>query len=195
MTKGSYRVRVISGELKGRLLYYPTSGSLRPTLQRAKSSIFDILRDSVRGAVFVDLFAAAGGIGIEALSRGANFVCFVEQNERALACLRRNLDTCRIEGHHYRICRADVVQFVSEGHLTRLKPDIVYADPPYGQTDFAVLMELLDKIAYSEHVSIIVEHPSSVSLTPSDRLLRIRQKSFGQTSVSFFSAVGQGDNQ
>jgi len=87
-------VRIGAGAYKGRTLRYPAAAGparIRPTAARTRESVFNALQDEVRGAVFVDLYAAAGGVGIEALSRGASFVHFVERDAVALAALEENL--------------------------------------------------------------------------------------------------------
>lgn len=195
MAKKRYQVRVIAGELKGRLLEYPAVLPLRPTMQRTKSSTFGTLGESIRGSVFVDLFAAAGGMGIEALSRGAELACFVERDTRALEFLHRNLEACGIAPHRYQIHRSEVARFLGMGHMEKIHPDFVYVDPPYGDTDFAVLLELFGKIVYSASVVIILEHPTEVSLDPGVQLVTKKVRSFGQTSVSFFSSAGEGDSR
>jgi 16S rRNA (guanine(966)-N(2))-methyltransferase RsmD len=154
-------------------------------MQRAKSSVFETLGSSVRGAVFVDLYAAAGAMGIEALSRGARFVCLVECDRVALRFLHRNLETCGISAGRYRVHRGDVSAFLRRG-LEGLKPDVVFADPPYDATDFGVLLELLGSIVYPRSAVIVVEHPSSLTPSRTPGLARTKVKSFGQTSVSFF---------
>ena len=188
VAKGKRHVRVIAGQLKGRLLEYPSHGSVRPTMQRTKSSIFETLGHSLKNSVFVDLYAAAGAIGIEAISRGAAFVCFVESDRRAVESLRRNLARCGVDSERYRVHARDVTSFLRDGSLAETNPHIVYADPPYGDTDFCVLLELLSEIVYPAPVSIVIEHPTSVTLDAGQTLVRTKVRSFGQTSVSFFAA-------
>lgn len=187
MTRGKRRVRVIGGELKGRLLDYPQQGLSRPTMQRTKSSVFESIGRSINGAVFIDLYAAAGGIGIEALSRGARLVCFAEGDRGTLRYLHRNLENCRVAAERYRVYAGDVRAFL-KGHLDKLAPDIVYADPPYDDTDFGVLLELLGAIVYPRPAMIVVEHPTGLMATDVPGLAPTRVRSFGQTTVSFFLA-------
>lgn len=187
MARGKRLVRVIAGELKGRLLEYPKQGPFRPTMQRTKSSVFESLGQSIRGAVFIDLYAAAGGIGIEALSRGARFVCFAESDRAALRCLERNLENCRVTGQRYRVHAGDVTAFL-EGPLAKLAPDIIYVDPPYEVTDFSVLLELLGTIVYPRPAVIVVEHPRGLVTTGVPGLAQSRVRAFGQTTVTFFVA-------
>lgn len=191
MAKRIHQVKVIAGKFKGRLLEYPPR-AVRPTMQRVKSSIFESLGPSIKGTVFMDLYCAAGSMGIEALSRGADFAYFVDTDRRALKTLQRNLEICGVPAHSYRIHRMDVLAFLEGGSVEEVGPDLVYVDPPYADTDFRLLLELLDKIAYSREAVVIVEHPSSVRVDPGVQLASDRVKSFGQTAVSFFSLASGG---
>ena len=188
MANNKNQVRVLSGSLKGRSLRYPDDGRLRPSLTRLKSSLFDSLQNDVRDAVFVDLFAGAGAVGIEALSRGASFVHFVENEPVAIECLRYNIDHCGVS-ERCSVHDDDVLRFVREGSLARAAPAIIFADPPYGFEKMPLLLEFLGAIAYSQPTLIIIEHDRHVQ--PGDeRLERKRVRKYGQTSVSWFIAGG-----
>jgi 16S rRNA (guanine(966)-N(2))-methyltransferase RsmD len=155
-------------------------------MQRAKSSVFNSLGVRVHDGVFVDLYAAAGAVGIEALSRGAAFCCFVEKDPRALSCLRGNLERCRVTPTRYAVHATDAVDFLRRGGLSGRKPDVVYADPPYREGNLGVLLELLGEIDYPATAAIIIEHATGVVLNTPATLALARSKSFGQTSVSYF---------
>ncbi len=102
-------MRIISGRLKGRRLLTPTKGSLRPTSDRVKESMFNILGKEVEGKVVLDLFAGTGNLGIEALSRGAKKAIFVEKSREALRLIERNLSLCEMEDRS-EILLKDVIQ-------------------------------------------------------------------------------------
>src|SRR5512136_395854 len=105
-------MRVIAGEAKGRTLYAVPGQSTRPITDRVKASLFNILTGQVPGARFLDLFAGTGGVGIEALSRGASEAVFVERDQRAVATIRRNLEATGLAGHT-RVVKGDVYQFIA----------------------------------------------------------------------------------
>jgi 16S rRNA (guanine966-N2)-methyltransferase len=186
MKTNQRRVRVIGGELRGRFLDYPPDGPSRPTMRRTKSSVFESLGDRVPESVFVDLYAGAGGIGIEALSRGARFCHFVEMDSGALAYLRRNLERCRVAPERYALHATDAMAFLKRGGLAGVEPDIVYADPPYGAGDLGLLLELLGGIVYPPTAKIIIEHPTGTALDAPQGLAPAKSRSFGQTSVTVF---------
>lgn len=190
MAKNKQQIRVVSGLLKGRALGYPATSDLRPTMNRTKSSVFESLQNDIREAVFVDLFAAAGGMGIEAISRGASFVHFVERDRSALECLRANLGLLGIDSGRYRVHASDVVAFLRSRALETIAADIIFADPPYDYGEVPLLLELLGKIAYPQTTLIIFEHDVKTEIETRDDLTRTKAKRFGQTCVSFFVAVG-----
>src|SRR6476469_8497039 len=119
-------MRVIAGSAGGILLYVPNSG-VRPTMDRVKAAIFSSLGELVIGARVLDLFAGAGGLGIEALSRGAASALFVEENAAAVSAVERNLARTKLEG---RVRKQDVFAFLRSS--SKVDPfRIIFADPPY----------------------------------------------------------------
>lgn len=127
-------MRVIGGELKGRRLHAPPSPTVRPTSDRVREAIFDILfsQGGVDGLLVADLFAGSGGLGIEALSRGASSVAFVDSDPAALACIRENLAAVGLSDAERdgdaTLVRADVSSWVS---TTVSRYDLILCDPPY----------------------------------------------------------------
>lgn len=105
-------MRVITGVAKGRRLYAVPGQSTRPVTDRVKVSLFNILAGGLEDARFLDLFAGTGGVGIEALSRGAAEAVFVERDDRALATIRRNIELTRL-GDRAHIVRRDVFKFLA----------------------------------------------------------------------------------
>ena len=148
-------MRVIAG--KARRLNLETLPGLdtRPTTDRIKETLFNILQADIPGASFLDLFAGSGAIGIEALSRGAENAVFVDKNPKACACIRRNLEFTRLPGGS--VLNMDVIQALRslEG---RAVFDCVFMDPPYGKelenkvTDYLMRSALAD-----EETLIIIE--------------------------------------
>lgn len=128
-------MRIVAGEWRGRALVAPPGLGTRPTADRVRQALFDMLmhaewggRAAIDGAVVLDVFAGTGALGLEALSRGATSACFIEQDAAALRALRTNVATCRAEGH-VQIVAADVFR-VTKGSAASL----VFLDPPYGES-------------------------------------------------------------
>ena len=121
-------MRVIAGSARRLNLITPKGMSTRPTSDKVKETLFNILAPGLYGVRFLDLFAGSGGIGIEALSRGAVWCTFVEKDKEAVSCIRKNLETTRFSD------RAAVVPYdvlTSLPSLGKEKFDIVFMDPPY----------------------------------------------------------------
>ncbi len=124
-------MRVIAGSARRLKLSTPRGLKTRPTQDRVKETLFNMLQNDVDGAYFLDLFAGSGQMGIEALSRGARAACFVDQSREALICIRENLVRCRLE-KRARVIASDVLSALALWDRRNL-PDIVFMDPPYGQ--------------------------------------------------------------
>jgi 16S rRNA (guanine966-N2)-methyltransferase len=178
-------VRVIAGSAGGLPLLVPR-GELRPTMDKVRGAIFDSLRDVVPGARVLDLFAGSGALGIEALSRGAASVVFVEKERRATAVIERNLERTRLDGAVH--C-GDVFSY-----LDRLAApaafDLVMADPPYarqtGDRDFD--RELLTSASLQRTLApggiFILEHLPGAMLPLGEVWECFRQKRYGATEVA-----------
>jgi len=126
-------MRVVAGKFKGRILQAPSGHSTRPTSQRAREALFNVLQHGhfgveLIGARVLDLFAGSGALGIEALSRGAEYCIFIDDALPARAALRHNIDTLGLGGQS-RIFRRDAAKLTPAGNLGAF--DIIFADPPY----------------------------------------------------------------
>ena len=185
--RNQHRVRVIAGQYKGRRLAYPDERILRPTMDKTREALFSAIQDRIPGCVFVDLFSAAGGVGIEALSRGASMAHFVEQAPRALDCLRENLDACGVERDRYQIHAKDVYEYLERGGLRTLPDAIVFADPPYDSDDSSILLTHFRETEYKNMLLFILEHRSPVDAPELGSLKFDKTKRYGETSISFWS--------
>ncbi|MBR6898145.1 MAG: 16S rRNA (guanine(966)-N(2))-methyltransferase RsmD [Lachnospiraceae bacterium] len=132
-------MRVIAGKARSLKLKTIPGDATRPTTDRIKETLFNILQDSITGCSFLDLFAGSGAIGIEALSRGANCCDFVEKNPQAVSVIKENLRFTKLEG---RVFRADVFSWIAS--VRRERPyDIIFMDPPYDNLFEKHALELL----------------------------------------------------
>jgi 16S rRNA (guanine966-N2)-methyltransferase len=125
-------MRVIAGHLGGRRLKAPRGTVTRPTSDRVRESVFALLGE-LDGTRALDLFAGAGGLGIEALSRGAGRVVFVDRDARALRALKANLATLQISSDAVEVRRADASAALRTARARQETYDLVFIDPPYGQ--------------------------------------------------------------
>ena len=191
-------MRVIAGTCKGRRLAAPKGDRLvRPTADRVKESVFSILREQVIDANFLDLCAGTGSIGIEALSRGAKHVTFLERDPRCVGIIEKNLRTCGLltESHiRIRLLRRDAVKGISDLGKRSAVFEIIYFDPPYG-VDLVegsqLYTDCLQLLAESSLLRVdgvlLVEHAKQY-VTPNavGSLRRSRQARYGDTVVSFY---------
>jgi 16S rRNA (guanine(966)-N(2))-methyltransferase RsmD len=179
-------VAVGAGALKGRALRYPDGAAVRPTAQRTRESLFDSLGERVRGAVFADLYAGSGAVGIEALSRGARRVHFVESGSEALECLRANLASCRIEPAGYRIHAAPVAEILERRPSPIADATIVFADPPYDLDVGELILGRCRPGDFDALDVLVVEHRSRRSLPAPAGMVLDRSRRLGDTTLTYF---------
>ena len=168
-------VRVIAGSAKGRRLEVPELDGLRPTTGRLKQVLFDLLAGDVEGAVVLDLYAGSGQLGIEALSRGAREVTFVETDPRARDAIRANLERCGFEGW---IVAEPVERFLSEPRPA----DLALVDPPYAR-GLGSLVAALEALAgsTSDGATVAIEAPAGLVLPAG--ILERRRRRAGSTEL------------
>ncbi len=149
-------MRVISGNNRGMQLLAPEGMDTRPTQDRIKETLFNMIAFDVPDAYFLDLFAGSGQMGIEALSRGAAEAVFVEKDKNAINCIEKNITKARLEDSS-KVLKMDVTAALNS--LNSHEPfDIVFMDPPYNkEIEKAVLNQLKDKSFISKDTLIIVE--------------------------------------
>ncbi len=183
-------MRVIAGSAGGVRLAVSKRG-VRPTMDRVKAAIFSSLGDTIIGASVLDLFAGSGALGIEALSRGASSVLFVEEDRQSIEVIQKNLAKTRLEG---RVRRQDVFDFlrISSG-IAKFR--VVFADPPYEKTksgerftETLLTNKALVQLLEPDGV-FILEKRSAEALSEMKLWRVVRQKAYGATEILFLSAV------
>lgn len=175
-------MRVITGLAKGHQLFSPEGEETRPTLDRVKESVFSILYPYLREAVVLDLFAGTGGLGIEALSRGATCADFVDNNKKAYDCIIRNLRKTRLED------KASVHFTAYEKYLSTChkKYDIVFLDPPYNKgIEEKVFAELGKNLSEASVVVLETEYlPESF-----EGFEIIKQAKYGRVYITLYRLI------
>ncbi|MEO6888189.1 MAG: 16S rRNA (guanine(966)-N(2))-methyltransferase RsmD [Ktedonobacteraceae bacterium] len=194
-------MRVVAGEAKGRKLKSPKTPGTRPIIDRVKTALFDILSTRIRDTRFLDLFAGTGGVGIEALSRGAAFATFIEMNGSVLKIVRENLGITGLLARAETI-RADAFKFLqaqaAPNHTTLARVprssapyDIIYVAPPQYQKLAAHALEMLDSspLVADTGLVIVQVHPKEredVLAIPLARLLLRDERRYGSTLLLFY---------
>ena len=172
-------MRVIAGEFRSRKLKTLEGTATRPTPDRLRETLFDILMPRLPGCVFVDAYAGSGAVGIEALSRGALRAIFIEKNRAAVAVIRDNLQVLGLNG------RAEVFTGKSTAVLERVEADIVFLDPPYelGKE----YQESLGLLGAKEKGLVIAQHAARTDLAPEyGRIQRYRVVKQGDNALSLY---------
>jgi len=181
-------MRVISGRYKGRRLRGPRGLDLRPTGDRLKETLFNILGPGLQGSVFVDAFSGTGSIGIEALSRGARDVVFIECSKEGTSLIRQNLDLCGIAAG-FRLLAQDIFPALRSLGREGFSADTVYFDPPYHWQPYQDLIETLLAVSIVGLSSrVILEHHRKSNVpeagTGYHLARRVRQ---GDNCLSFYT--------
>ncbi len=169
----------------------PRNQSLRPTSDRVKESIFNMLQDQVEGRIILDLFAGTGNLGIEALSRGAKRAVFVEKGTHALRLIKRNLTQLGLEGRS-EILPKDVSRAIGILKQRGERFDLILMDPPYQRGLIQhTLMKLNSHQIYERSSILVIEHNWREPLPHDlDGWNLIRQRRIGDTVISFLTPSG-----
>ncbi len=177
-------MRIIAGALKGRRLDSPRWEGLRPTSDKLRETLFNVLAPRITGARVLDGYAGTGAVGIEALSQGAAHVTFVEQDRRACGLIRQNLERCGISGG-YAIIQTAVLQAIERLHGEPAF-DVILLDPPYA-TDIQDALQHVGEIAKPDGVVVLEHARKSESPVASGRLVRTRELRSGDSALTFYA--------
>jgi 16S rRNA (guanine(966)-N(2))-methyltransferase RsmD len=185
-------MRVIAGVHRGRRLLGPKGQAIRPTSDRVKEALFSILGERTRGARVLDLYAGTGSIGIEALSRGAAHVTFVESHREGLRLVESNLRQCGLEQSAH-ICACQARQFFGRSTHGSGPYDIVFCDPPYELApDLIALANEWDRRWLADHAVVILEHGSNTVLpTILGPLSQVKRYEYGDTALTRFQMTAK----
>jgi 16S rRNA (guanine966-N2)-methyltransferase len=181
-------MRIIAGSAGGRPLKAPPDG-LRPTMDRVRGAVFSSLGDLVPDARVLDLFAGSGGMGIEALSRGANEAVFVDSNERCVRCIRENLRMAQVDAV---VQAMDAFRFI-DLYAGDNAFDIVFADPPYAKkptdTDHATTLASSEKLAAALKPGglFVLEKQRGGPAMPETVFQLVRAKRYGGSEILYFA--------
>ena len=175
-------MRIVAGSLKGRTLKTPDWEGLRPTSDRLRETLFNVLAPRIEGARFLDAYAGTGAVGIEALSRGAAHVTFVEQDRRAQHLIATNLERCRIESRHAIIREG----FAAAARRLTEPFDVLFLDPPYGGATLQQALEIATPLV-GPGALLVIEHARRDESPESfGTIARIRKLESGDSALSFY---------
>ncbi len=181
-------MRVIAGTAKGRIIKSPTHKGVRPTSDKIKGAVFNIIGPYLDEKKFLDLFAGSGSMGIEALSRGADYCVFIEKNAECVKIIKENLKISVFLGQT-QVVKMDVVRGLNFLHKKEFLFDYIFMDPPYFKSFYVpVLEEIVEKKILKKDGTLIVEHYKDIILP--EKIKSLTQKwirKYGDTRLSFYT--------
>lgn len=177
-------MRIIAGDFKGRRLFTPKDSKIRPTTDKVKESIFNMIAACLEDAVVIDLFSGTGNLGLEALSRGASRCYFGDKSRESMELIRQNIAYCRQED------RAVTILGDYEYILRKIPEtaDIIFLDPPYKKGLISNCTELIAELSLlSENGIIVAEHGTKEPLEDQmANLIKLKEKTYGTITVSVY---------
>lgn len=187
-------MRIIAGEMRGRTLYAPAGMDTRPTQDKVRESIFNILRFDVPDARVLDLFAGSGALALEAVSRGAQSAVAVDFSRAAIDCIRRNVQAARAEDR-VRILPMDYRRAIDQLASRGERFDLVFLDPPYRMVNTGEMAaQLYEKGLLDPECLVVIEHARDVAPVLPPPFEAADERTYGQTKV-LFARIASGAAQ
>ncbi|WP_374706905.1 16S rRNA (guanine(966)-N(2))-methyltransferase RsmD [Bacillus sp. J14TS2] len=186
-------MRVISGTLKGRPLKAVPGNGTRPTTDKVKETLFNIIGPYFTGGIALDLFAGSGALGIEGLSRGMEKVIFIDRDRQAIQTIKNNVQYCKMNSQ-VEIYRNDAERALKALLKRDIQFDYIFLDPPYHRQKLEAILHTIEKNnLLKQQGMIIVEHDSELPLPTSVGELHCDKKGqFGITALSIYKEVARG---
>lgn len=179
-------MRVIAGIYKKRQLKTPKSNSTRPTTDKNKENLFNMIGPYFNGGVVLDLFGGSGGLGIEAISRGCDYLYTVDHQYEAYKIIRENFMMLKM--NNAKVLKMDYKKALTYFHEHHIVFDYVFLDPPYGKSLIDdILKYLVEKKMLNDQACIVVEELKEVSFENIKQLKLIKKKEYGITAFNVFS--------
>ena len=183
-------MRIISGEAKGRTIEAPSGRNTRPTLDRVRENIFNMIQGDVPGSRTLDLFAGSGALSLEALSRGAVYAVLADNDRKACETQRKNIDRLGF-GERTRILHCDWKAAVSALKAEENAFDLVFLDPPYRMTDLRELFRHLLPLLAPDAL-IVLEHEAEKSPLATDDFKVVKERSWGFCAATIYCIDREG---
>lgn len=189
-------MRVVSGDYKGRQLKAVPGTTTRPTTDKVKEAIFNMVGPYFDGGLALDLFAGSGGLGIEALSRGIERCIFVDREPKAIQTIHKNLEIC--QATEFEVYRNDAERALKAIIKRELRFQLILLDPPYKQQKLKALLKMISENGLLDKNGFIVtEHGADIALTKEfEELVQVKQETYGTSSITIYSykeAIGEDE--
>ncbi|MGL5695053.1 MAG: 16S rRNA (guanine(966)-N(2))-methyltransferase RsmD [Peptostreptococcaceae bacterium] len=180
-------MRVISGKARGLKLDTPKNQDVRPTTDRVKESLFNMINPYIRESNILDLFAGTGSLGIECLSRGAKKCVFIDKSKDSIKIVNSNVKKARVENEST-VLNVDFKEAVKRLSAKNEKFDVIFMDPPYYENMFIECLKSIDELnLLVQDGIIVVEHDTKEKFDDSiGNLYKSREKKYGNTTITFY---------
>lgn len=184
-------MRVISGKVRGLKLNTPKNEDVRPTTDRVKESLFNIINPYIMESDVLDLFAGTGSLGIECLSRGANRCVFVDVSKESISIVKSNIKKARVENESI-VLNLDFKDAINKLKLQNNKFDVIFMDPPYYKNMFIDALEKITEASLlKEDGIIIIEHDTKDKFPEKiNTIIQTKSKKYGNTTLTFYTLEG-----
>ncbi len=186
--KPDKEMQILDGKHKGKYLKTTESPSVRPTARRVREKVFLLLGKRTRKSRFLDLCAGSGGVGIEAISRGALLGTFVERSAKMCSFIKKNLETCEISSGHGEVFQTEALPFLKKMEKRKRTWDVVFLDPPY-DANYDEILDFFSRgtCLRKEGGMVVIEHPKEMFFPEQLGVLKRRRVILeGETALSFF---------
>ena len=183
-------MRIIAGEARGRKIEAPSGRNTRPTLDRVRENLFNMLQGNVVGSVVLDLFAGSGALSLEAVSRGAAHAVMIDSDWQAAAVQKKNITCLRYEDRISQF-HCDWEKGVSTLRKDHLQFDLVFLDPPYSFGDREKVFQAIRPLLQDDSM-IVLEHASGETVPVPSGYFLLRERSWGYCAVSIYKPADKG---
>lgn len=180
-------LRIVSGTCKGRALKAAPGTTTRPTTDKVKEAIFNMIGPYFSGGIGLDLFAGSGGLGLEGISRGLDQVIFVDRDSKAIQTIRKNIEICQFQSQA-EVYRNDATRALNAILKRELTFNVIFLDPPYKLQQLTSLISIIDdQNLLEQNGSIVAEHAEEITLPEKiGSLTKTKYEKYGITAVSIY---------
>lgn len=182
-------MRIIGGKYRGRKIEFPKDGGTRPTKDRIRESVFNLVMGTIPGSCVLDLFSGSGAYGLEAISRGAEKIVFVDNSPESIKIIKNNVEDLKIDQKSVEVILGDSIKTIEQLSKSGEKFDIIISDPPYGRGMTRNILLAISKYAIlSQSGNIIMEYNTEEQVPDSvGDICLLKKKVYKDISVSVYS--------
>lgn len=174
------QVRIISGKFGGRIIDGSDTDKTHPMSERVRNALFNMIGEEIKDATILDAFAGSGALGLEALSRGAKHVTFIERDRIAQKIISKNIETLDVK-NHTKLINASVSQYFS---TTSDKYDIIFADPPYHDMQLSTVTKLFGLL--KPNALMVLSYPDGSEVPTETTVVVVDNRSYGNAALAFY---------